>query len=147
MSLDAAIKALQDAGYNVGNISNLDSSKDQSQAKVTGQSQQGDSVDLSVEYPAAAPAADPNANNQEQAGTTHTGMVNISVPSGASSQHVQIVVSDDNGSRVSMTGISLAGTVSARASVGQAVRESKYISIIHWFRTSTFNTPQGRGGL
>lgn len=100
MSLDAAIKALQDAGYNVGNISNLDSSKDQSQAKVTGQSQQGDSVDLSVEYPAAAPAADPNANNQEQAGTTHTGMVNISVPSGASSQHVQIVVSDDNGSRV-----------------------------------------------
>ena len=27
-------------------------------------------------------------------------MVNISVPSGASSQHVQIVVSDDNGSRV-----------------------------------------------
>ena len=100
MSLDAAIKALQDAGYNVGNISNLDSSKDQSQAKVTSQSQQGDSVDLSVEYPSAAPAADPNANNQEQAGTTHTGMVNISVPSGASSQHVQIVVSDDNGSRV-----------------------------------------------
>lgn len=100
MSLDAAIKALQDAGYTVGNIANLDTSKEQSQAKVTSQSQQGSTVDLTVEYPAAQAAPDPNANNQEQAGTTHTGMVNISVPSGASSQHVQIVVSDDYGSRV-----------------------------------------------
>lgn len=97
MTLDAAVKALQGAGYSVGNIQNLDSAKDQSQAKVTGQIQNGNSIDLSVEYPASA---DPNANNQEQAGTTHSGVVNISVPAGASSQHVQIVVSDDYGSRV-----------------------------------------------
>lgn len=99
MTLDAAVKVLQDAGYQVGNINNLDSSKDKSQAKVTSQSQSGDTVDLNVEYPASA-AADANANNQEPAGTTHSGTVNISVPSGASSQHVQIVVTDDNGSRV-----------------------------------------------
>lgn len=97
MTLDAAVKALQGAGYSVGNIQNLDSAKDQSQAKVTGQIQNGNSIELSVEYPASA---DPNANNQEQAGTTHSGVVNISVPAGASSQHVQIVVSDDYGSRV-----------------------------------------------
>lgn len=97
MTLDAAVKALQGAGYSVGNIQNLDSVKDQSQAKVTGQIQNGNSIELSVEYPASA---DPNANNQEQAGTTHSGVVNISVPAGASSQHVQIVVSDDYGSRV-----------------------------------------------
>lgn len=97
MTLDAAEKALQGAGYSIGNIQNFDSTKDQSQAKVTGQVQNGNSIDLSVEYPTAA---NPNANNQEQAGTTHSGVVNISVPAGATSQHVQIVVTDDYGSRV-----------------------------------------------
>ena len=108
MSLDAAVQALENAGYAVGNIANLDSSKDNGQAKVTGQSVRDDkTVDLTVEYPAAETTdssvtgtTDSNANNQEPAGTPHYGTVNISVPSGASSQHVQIVVHDENGSRV-----------------------------------------------
>ena len=111
MSLDAAVKALESAGYSVGNVSNLDSSKDSSQAVVTGQtSEDGKVVNLSVEYPSSQSSqsspssssggSDGSANNQEPAGTPHYGTVNISVPSGASSQHVQIVVSDDNGSRV-----------------------------------------------
>lgn len=92
-------------------VSNLDSSKDSSQAVVTGQtSEDGKVVNLSVEYPSSQSSqsspssssggSDGSANNQEPAGTPHYGTVNISVPSGASSQHVQIVVSDDNGSRV-----------------------------------------------
>ena len=108
MSLDAAVQALENAGYAVGNVANLDSSKDNGQAKVTGQSVRDDkTVDLTVEYPAAETTdssvtgtTDSNANNQEPAGTPHYGTVNISVPSGASSQHVQIVVHDENGSRV-----------------------------------------------
>lgn len=111
MSLDAAVKALESAGYSVGSVSNLDSSKDSSQAVVTGQtSEDGKVVNLSVEYPSSQSSqsspssssggSDGSANNQEPAGTPHYGTVNISVPSGASSQHVQIVVSDDNGSRV-----------------------------------------------
>lgn len=109
MPLDAAVQALENAGYSVGNVANLDSSKDSGQAKVTGQSVRDDkTVDLTVEYPAADTSSDTsssgttdsNANNQEPAGTPHYGTVNISVPSGASSQHVQIVVNDDNGSRV-----------------------------------------------
>ena len=111
MSLDAAVKALESAGYSVGSVSNLDSSKDSSQAVVTGQtSEDGKVVNLSVEYPSSqsrqsspsssSGGSDGSANNQEPAGTPHYGTVNISVPSGASSQHVQIVVSDDNGSRV-----------------------------------------------
>lgn len=109
MPLDAAVQALENAGYSVGNVANLDSSKDSGQAKVTGQSVRDDkTVDLTVEYPAADTSSDAsnsgttdsNANNQEPAGTPHYGTVNISVPSGASSQHVQIVVNDDNGSRV-----------------------------------------------
>ena len=111
MSLDAAVKALESAGYSVGSVSNLDSSKDSSQAVVTGQtSEDGKVVNLSVEYPSSqssqsspsssSSGSDGSANNQEPAGTPHYGTVNISVPSGASSQHVQIVVSDDNGSRV-----------------------------------------------
>ena len=111
MSLDAAVKALESAGYSIGSVSNLDSSKDSSQAVVTGQtSEDGKVVNLSVEYPSSQSSqsspssssggSDGSANNQEPAGTPHYGTVNISVPSGASSQHVQIVVSDDNGSRV-----------------------------------------------
>ena len=103
MTLDAAVKALESAGYSVGNVTNLDASKDNSQAKVTGQNiRDGNVADLTVEYGAAAAgsAGDGSANNQEPAGTPHYGTVNISVPSGASSQHVQIVVSDDNGTRV-----------------------------------------------
>ena len=110
MSLDAAVQTLENAGYTVGNVANLDSSKDSGQAKVTGQSVRDDkTVDLTVEYPASETTDSSstgtttdsnNANNQESAGTPHYGTVNISVPSGASSQHVQIVVHDENGSRV-----------------------------------------------
>ncbi len=105
MTLDAAIKALETAGYVVGNVNNMDATKDASQAKIAGQAvRDGNVVDLNVEYPDSAntntTTTDGSANNQEPAGTPHYGTVNISVPSGASSQHVQIVVSDDNGSRV-----------------------------------------------
>lgn len=100
MTLDTAMKTLENAGYIVGNVTNLDASKDNALAKVVKQSpRSGNVVDLTVEYGAAA-VSDGSANNQEPAGTPHYGTVNISVPSGASSQHVQIVVTDDNGSRV-----------------------------------------------
>lgn len=100
MTLDTAMKTLENAGYIVGNVTNLDASKDNVLAKVVKQSpRSGNVVDLTVEYGAAA-VSDGSANNQEPAGTPHYGTVNISVPSGASSQHVQIVVTDDNGSRV-----------------------------------------------
>lgn len=107
MSLDAAAQALENAGYTIGTVQNLDASKDASSAKVTAQTAgDGNIINLTVEYPDSADASksqqvsDGSANNQEPAGTPHYGTVNISVPSGASSQHVQIVVSDDNGSRV-----------------------------------------------
>lgn len=101
MTLDTAMKTLENAGYIVGNVTNLDASKDNALAKVVKQSpRSGNVVDLTVEYGTAAAVPDGSANNQEPAGTPHYGTVNISVPSGASSQHVQIVVTDDNGSRV-----------------------------------------------
>lgn len=101
MTLDTAMKTLENAGYIVGNVTNLDASKDNALAKVVKQSpRSGNVVDLTVEYGAAAAVPDGSANNQEPAGTPHYGRVNISVPSGASSQHVQIVVTDDNGTRV-----------------------------------------------
>lgn len=101
MTLDTAMKTLENAGYIVGNVTNLDASKDNALAKVVKQSpRSGNAVDLTVEYGAAAAVPDGSANNQEPAGTPHYGTVNISVPSGASSQHVQIVVTDDNGTRV-----------------------------------------------
>ena len=101
MTLDTAMKTLENAGYIVGNVTNLDASKDNALAKVVKQSPRGGNVvDLTVEYGAAAAVPDGSANNQEPAGTPHYGTVNISVPSGASSQHVQIVVTDDNGTRV-----------------------------------------------
>lgn len=101
MTLDTAMKTLENAGYIVGNVTNLDASKDNALAKVVKQSpRSGNVVDLTVEYGAAAAVPDGSANNQEPAGTPHYGTVNISVPSGASSQHVQIVVTDDNGTRV-----------------------------------------------
>ncbi len=101
MTLDTAMKTLENAGYIVGNVTNLDASKDNVLAKVVKQSpRSGNVVDLTVEYGAAAAVPDGSANNQEPAGTPHYGTVNISVPSGASSQHVQIVVTDDNGTRV-----------------------------------------------
>ena len=101
MTLDTAMKTLENAGYIVGNVTNLDASKDNALAKVVKQSpRSGNVVDLTVEYGAAAAVPDGSANNQEPAGTPHYGTVNISVPSGASSQHAQIVVTDDNGTRV-----------------------------------------------
>jgi serine/threonine protein kinase len=101
MTLDTAMKTLENAGYIVGNVTNLDASKDNALAKVVKQSpRSGNVVDLTVEYGAAAAVPDGSANNQEPVGTPHYGTVNISVPSGASSQHVQIVVTDDNGTRV-----------------------------------------------
>lgn len=101
MTLDTAMKTLENAGYIVGNVTNLDASKDNALAKVVKQSpRSGNVVDLTVEYGTAAAVPDGSANNQEPADTPHYGTVNISVPSGASSQHVQIVVTDDNGTRV-----------------------------------------------
>lgn len=101
MTLDTAMKTLENAGFIVGNVTNLDASKDNALAKVVKQSpRSGNVVDLTVEYGTAASVPDGSANNQEPAGTPHYGTVNISVPAGASSQHVQIVVTDDNGSRV-----------------------------------------------
>ncbi len=102
MPLDAAIKTLEGAGYSVGAVANQDGARDNSEARVTAQSNDdgdGSSVGLSVDYGSKAADQEKN-NNQEAAGTTHSGTVNISVPAGASSQHVQIVVADDNGSRV-----------------------------------------------
>lgn len=105
MTLEEAEKALESAGYSVGSVANLDASKDSSQAVVTAQAAgDGKVVNLTVEYPGSqnsqSTGSDGSANNQEPAGTPHYGTVNISVPAGASNQHVQIVVSDDNGSRV-----------------------------------------------
>lgn len=105
MTLDEAEKALESAGYSVGSVANLDASKDSSQAVVTAQAAgDGKVVNLTVEYPGSqssqSTGSDGSANNQEPAGTPHYGTVNISVPAGASNQHVQIIVSDDNGSRV-----------------------------------------------
>lgn len=101
MTLDTAMKTLENAGFVVGNVTNLDASKDNALAKVVKQSpRSGNVIDLTVEYGSPAAVPDGSANNQEPAGTPHYGTVNISVPAGASSQHVQIVVTDDNGSRV-----------------------------------------------
>lgn len=105
MTLEEAEKALESAGYSVGSVANLDASKDSSQAVVTAQAAgDGKVVNLTVEYPGSqnsqSTGSDGSANNQEPAGTPHYGTVNISVPAGASNQHVQIIVSDDNGSRV-----------------------------------------------
>lgn len=103
MSLEAAIQVLEHSGYTLGNVTNLDTSKANNQARVTAQQALDNKVvDLTVEYPGDMAGTTPtgNENNQEPAGTTHYGTVNISVPEGASSQHVQIVVTDDNGSRV-----------------------------------------------
>jgi len=102
MSLEAAVKALESAGYSVGNVSNMDSSRNTSDAKVTNQNladTEAGTVDLNVDYSAKA-ADQEKSNNQESPGATHSGTVNISVPAGANSQHVQIIVNDDNGSRV-----------------------------------------------
>lgn len=102
MTLDQAVKTLEGAGYTIGNVGNIDSSKDASTARITTQTlRDGKVVDLTVGYTGnATNSADGSDSNQEPAGTPHSGTVNINVPSGASSQHVQIVVSDDNGSRV-----------------------------------------------
>lgn len=98
MTLTDAIKTLEGAGYTVGTISGLDAAKDNSKAKVTTQTpKDGSTVDLSVIYPAAAAT---DSNQGGETGTTRTGTVNISVPAGAANQHVQIVVDDENGSRV-----------------------------------------------
>ena len=88
MPLDAAVKALESAGYSAGTIANIDNSKDTNQAQVTMQSADGSNpnvINLNVEYNKTT--ADDKNNNQEAPGTTHTGTVNISVPAGASSQH------------------------------------------------------------
>ena len=91
MTLDTAITTLQNAGYTIGTISGIDANKSNNQAKVTAQTPgSGNTVDLTIEYASA---------DTPKSGTTHSGTVNISVPSGASGQHVQIVVEDDNGSR------------------------------------------------
>jgi serine/threonine-protein kinase len=102
MTLDQAIKALEGAGYTIGTVNNLDASKDASAAKVTAQAgRDGNIIDLTVEYPdKTSSGAASDSNTSQDTSTPHSGTVNISVPAGASSQHVQIVVTDTNGSRV-----------------------------------------------
>ncbi|MGE1063276.1 Stk1 family PASTA domain-containing Ser/Thr kinase [Megasphaera paucivorans] len=139
MPLDAAVKALESAGYSAGTIANIDNSKDTNQAQVTMQSADGSNpnvINLNVEYNKTT--ADDKNNNQEAPGTTHTGTVNISVPAGASSQHVQIIVSDDNGSHVvydrnqsggdSITkNISGTGKTRVRVYINNSLVQDKYI--------------------
>ncbi len=102
MSLDAAVKTLESAGFSVGNVTNLDASKNNSQAKVVKQAVRDNHiVDMVVEYPVAGTAIQDNgAARHETDGTPHYGTVNISVPAGASSQHVRIIVTDDTGTHV-----------------------------------------------
>lgn len=101
MSLDNAIKTLEGAGYSVGTIANQDTTRNNSEAKIMSQAAgDGDNnmtVNLAVDYSGKNTT---DKSSQDNAGATHSGTVNISVPSGANSQHVQIIVTDDNGSHV-----------------------------------------------
>jgi serine/threonine-protein kinase len=139
MTLDAALKALESQGYSAGSVANLDSTRDNSQAKVTAQAADGSGgnvLNLTVEY--ANKSADDKNSSTDATGTAHTGTVNISVPSGASSQHVQIVVNDDNGSHIvydrnqnggdSITkNVSGTGKTRVRVYINNSLVQDKYI--------------------
>lgn len=100
MSLDTAMQTLNNAGISIGTIGNLNSNLPNAQATVTGQSLRkgGRTADLYVTYPQTADTSSADVP-KEGTGAMRSGKVNIHVPNGSSNPHVQIVLTDDNGSR------------------------------------------------
>lgn len=100
MSLDTAMQTLNNAGISIGTVGNLNSNLPNAQATVTGQSLRkgGRTADLYVTYPQTADTSSADVS-KEGTGATRSGKVNIHVPNGSSNPHVQIVLTDDNGSR------------------------------------------------
>lgn len=100
MSLDTAMQTLNNAGISIGTVGNLNSNLPNAQATVTGQSLRkgGRTADLYVTYPQTADTSSA-AVPKEGTGAMRYGKVNIHVPNGSSNPHVQIVLTDDNGSR------------------------------------------------
>lgn len=100
MSLDTAMQTLNNAGISIGTIGNLNSNLPNAQATVTGQSLRkgGRTADLYVIYPQTADTSSADVS-KEGTGAMRSGKVNIHVPNGSSNPHVQIVLTDDNGSR------------------------------------------------
>lgn len=100
MSLDTAMQTLNNAGISIGTVGNLNSNLPNAQATVTGQSLRkgGRTADLYVTYPQTADTSSA-AVPKDGTGAMRYGKVNIHVPNGSSNPHVQIVLTDDNGSR------------------------------------------------
>lgn len=100
MSLDTAMQTLNNAGISIGTVGNLNSNLPNAQATVTGQSLRkgGRTADLYVTYPQTADTSSADVS-KEGTGAMRSGKVNIHVPNGSSNPHVQIVLTDDNGSR------------------------------------------------
>lgn len=100
MSLDTAMQTLNNAGISIGTVGNLNSNLPNAQATVTGQSLRkgGRTADLYVIYPQTADTSSADVP-KEGTGAMRSGKVNIHVPNGSSNPHVQIVLTDDNGSR------------------------------------------------
>lgn len=100
MSLDTAMQTLNNAGISIGTVGNLNSNLPNAQATVTGQSLRkgGRTADLYVTYPQTADTSSADVP-KEGTGAMRSGKVNIHVPNGSSNPHVQIVLTDDNGSR------------------------------------------------
>lgn len=100
MSLDTAMQTLNNAGISIGTVGNLNSNLPNVQATVTGQSLRkgGRTADLYVTYPQTADTSSADVP-KEGTGAMRSGKVNIHVPNGSSNPHVQIVLTDDNGSR------------------------------------------------
>lgn len=100
MSLDTAMQTLNNAGISIGTVGNLNSNLPNAQATVTRQSLRkgGRTADLYVTYPQTADTSSADVS-KEGTGAMRSGKVNIHVPNGSSNPHVQIVLTDDNGSR------------------------------------------------
>lgn len=100
MSLDTAMQTLNNAGISIGTVGNLNSNLPNAQATVTGQSLRkgGRTADLYVTYPQTADTSSADVP-KEGTGAMRSGKVNIHVPNDSSNPHVQIVLTDDNGSR------------------------------------------------
>lgn len=100
MSLDTAMQTLNNAGISIGTVGNFNSNLPNAQATVTGQSLRkgGRTADLYVTYPQTADTSSADVP-KEGTGAMRSGKVNIHVPNGSSNPHVQIVLTDDNGSR------------------------------------------------
>lgn len=100
MSLDTAMQTLNNAGISIGTVGNFNSNLPNAQATVTGQSLRkgGRTADLYVIYPQTADTSSADVP-KEGTGAMRSGKVNIHVPNGSSNPHVQIVLTDDNGSR------------------------------------------------